>query len=379
MQVRKLFIIVVLLFITNITKGQEKKCFQHYKNFDNTAKGNLYLGIENLNFVHNNEYESKFTNGATWIGNIISPKIYYYPSSKIRLETGLRIQKYSGLSNYSLIEPLISIHYQAFKNLTIIVGNLNQDNNHKISEAIFACERFFTDKAESGVQSKYKDKRLDLETWLVWDNFITAKSDSQERINYGLRGSVIINKLNTHRETKIYGELFFSHKGGEVNSDFKTKKYRQTLGYFSGGISQKYKLNNTFINWIQIKAIGYLYSDNSNTNEYIISDGHAFTPEIKIANKYSFINLSYWNSYNFVADKGNELYWSISKTKIHYNMIKHRREIAIVKTYIEKEISKGILISCNYKNYFDLKNGYYDFSLALYLRMNLNFLLNTIK
>lgn len=381
MNKRKICFIIftILILSTYSIKAQTKHCFEHYLEFKDSEKGSLLLGIENFNFVHNNEYESKFTNGTTWIGNIVSPMIYYYPSSKIRITSGLRLQKFSGMDSFSQVEPIISIHYQVFKRLNIIIGNLNQDNNHNLSDAIYSTERFFTDKAQSGVQAKYIDRKVKIESWIDWDNFINSESITQEELSYGIVASRRMNSLQASNDFNIYGELFFTHKGGEVNSSTHSKKYRQTLGYFSGGMAYRKNFKLGFIKYIEFKATSYLFSDNSSTKEYIISDGHAFNPKLELGSKYGFVQLSYWNSYNYMADKGNQLYWSVSKTKIHYNMIKHRREMLTVNAYLEHELSDGILVSLDYKNYFDIRNAYYDFSIALYLRVKLNFLLNKVK
>ncbi|RUT78361.1 hypothetical protein [Ancylomarina longa] len=370
----KIIFILSFLSIFANSKAQENTPFVHYMAFQKLDSSKLFLRLENFNFVKNNEYDGNFTNGATYMGYLASPKLVYYPSSRIRLEIGARLQKYSGRENFTKTEPILTANYHASDQLDIILGALNQDNNHDLSRVLYEPERFFTDKAENGFQILYSSKRLQLDTWINWEQFILENDPFQERFTFGVSSEIRINQLSSPYKISIPAKILFTHRGGEIDSSNGTV---QTIGHFSSGLKLARKIENSrFTSW-SLKAIAYYFIDNSSRKEFLFDDGHALYPQANITTKYSSLSIGYWNAYHFAASRGFELFQSSSYAKPGY--FESRRELATLNYYYEKRISKGIYFGGKLDLYYDLRNSKESYSTAIYLRINGDFFLKKVK
>lgn len=348
--------------------------FLHYKEFQKADSNKLFLRFENLNFVKNNEYSGDFANGATWIGYLVAPKLVYYPSSKIRIEAGGRFQQYSGRTNFNKTQVLFSANYQASDKANLILGNLNQNNNHMLSEPLFEPERFFTDKAESGIQFLYHTKRLKLDTWINWEQFILKGDPFQEKFTFGISSSYQLDNPSSQNNLSIPIQILFTHRGGEIDSSDASV---QTIGNFSSGLNFSRKLENSRITSWNMQALVYYVSDNSSVSEFFFNKGHAFYPQIGINTKHSQFKLGYWHAYQFIASRGSELFQSISYSKL--GSYQNRRELLTVKYFYEREISKGINLGGKIDLYYNPKNSNANYSTAIYLRINGDFFLKKLN
>jgi len=370
----KILFILSLFTIFKTSKAQEYSPFVHYQKFQKQDSNKLFIRLENFNFVKNNEYDGDFTNGATYMGYLASPKLVYYPSSKIRFEIGARFQKYSGRGNFTTTEPILTANYHASDHLDIILGALDQDNNHHLSRVLYEPERFFTEKAENGFQILYKSKRIQLDTWINWEQFILKNDPFQEKFTFGVSSEIRINSTSSNYKLNIPAKVLFTHRGGEIDSSNGSV---QTIGHFSSGLKLTKKLKNSrFTSW-SLKAIAYYFTDNSSQKEFLFSKGHAIYPQVNITTKHSIVSLGYWNAYHFVASRGFELFQSYSYAKPGY--FESRRELATLNYYYENKITTGVYLGGKLDLYYDLKNSKESYSTAIYLRINGNFFLKKVK
>jgi len=348
--------------------------FLHYKEFQEADSNKLFLRIENFNFVKNNEYSGDFADGTTWIGYLASPKLVYYPSSNIRIEAGARFQKYSGREDFTETEPVFSVNYQASDKFNFILGNLNQNNNHRLSEPLFEPERFFTDDAENGFQILYQSERFSLDTWINWEEFILEGDPFQERFTFGISGNYRLNKPLSKNNFSIPVQVLFTHRGGEIDSSDDSV---QTIGNFSSGLRFSRKIENSrFTSW-NIETLAFYFTDNSSDKEFIFDKGHAFYPQIGVNTNHSQIKLGYWNAYHFAASRGSELFQSVSYSKP--GIFEDRRELTTLHYSYDQEISKGIHFGGKLDLYYDLKNSDSSYATAIYLRINGDFFLKKVK
>ncbi|MUP37699.1 hypothetical protein [Labilibaculum euxinus] len=348
--------------------------FLHYKEFQKADSNKLFLRFENFNFVKNNEYSGTFSNGTTWIGYSATPKLVYYPSSKIRIEAGVRFQQYSGRTNFNETQAIFSVNYQASSKVNLILGGLNQNNNHMLSEPMFEPEKFFTDKAESGIQLLYHTKRLKLDTWINWEQFILKGDPFQEKFTFGISSSYQLNNTSSQNRLSIPVQILFAHRGGEIDSSDESV---QTIGNFSSGLDFLRKVENSrFTSWY-IRALAYYVSDNSSVSEFLFNKGHAFYPQIGINTKHSQFRLGYWYAYHFIASRGSELFQSISYSKP--GSYQNRRELVTFKYFYERKISKGIHLGGKIDLYYNPVNSNANYATAIYLRINGDFFLKKIS
>lgn len=372
----RVFILLIFVLSNQFSSlAQEaNSAFMHYQKFEKTDSTKLFLRFENFNFVKNNEYSGDFSDGATWIGYLATPKLVYYPTSKIRIEAGIHLQKYSGREAFTNTEAAFSVNYMASDKSQLILGNLNQDKNHLLSEPMFEPERFFTDDAESGIQWLYQSKRIHLDTWINWEQFILEGDPFQEKFTFGISSKYQLNNPSSQNNLSIPLQVIFTHRGGEIDS---SDDGVQTIGNFSSGLSFTRTVENSRIKSWNIRTLAYYFSDNSSEKEYIFDKGHAFYPQISASTKHSKFTLGYWNAYHFASSKGSELFQSVSYS-IPGNY-EDRRELATLKYYYERKISNGIHLGGKMDLYYDLKNSSESYATAIYLRINGDFFLKKVK
>ncbi len=371
-----LLLIILLLLLTceySLLAQDSKTPFIHYKEFIKADSNKLFLRFENFNFIKNNEYSGDYSNGATWIGYSATPKLVYYPSSKIRIEAGMRFQQYSGRTSYTETQAVFSANYQPSNKINLILGSLNQNNNHMLSEPMFEPEKFFTDKAESGIQFLYHTKRLNLDTWINWEQFILKADPFQEKFTFGISSSYQLNNPTSLNNLSIPMHILFTHRGGEIDTADESV---QTIGNFSSGLNFSRKIENSRFTLWNISAIAYYVSDNSSISEFIFNKGHAFYPRVGLNTKHSQFKLGYWNAYHFIASRGSELFQSISYSKP--GSYQNRRDLITFKYFYEREISKGIHLSGKIDMYYNPTNSSLNYATAIYLRINGDFFLKKV-
>jgi len=370
-----LTLLIGIGFFCQPAQAQESNPFySHYGTFNADAQEKLFFRLENLNFSKNNEYEGHFADGATLIGYLATPKLVYYPSSDLRIEAGMRLQKYSGRSDFSETEAVFSIHYQANDQLALILGALNQNDNHHLHEALFEPERFFTDKAENGLQAIYKSKFVNLDTWINWERFIFRNDPFQEIFTYGLTADFRLNNPESSHSLSMPLQILFTHKGGEIDS---SDDFTQTIGHFGTGLVYKKSYEDSRIKNFSAEALGFLFTDNSSFREFVFDKGTGIHLRIGAETKHSYLKIGYWTGNKFNSSRGSALFQSVST--IDGTHIEKRRDLLTAKYRIQKSIAKGILLGGQADAYHDF-NSSRDFSYALsvFVRINGEFFLKNL-
>lgn len=376
LQKRFFYTVLFLLGSLNLSlQAQQSNPFYcHYGNFKTDAKEKLFFRLENLNFVKNNEYNGEFVKGATYIGYVATSKLVYYPTSDFRIEGGIRLHKYSGLTDFPASEPVFSIHYQANNKLSFILGTLNQDDNHHLHEALFEPERFFTDGAENGLQALFKSKRLNFDTWINWEQFIFQNDPFQEVFTFGLTADLRLNKNESSHTLSIPLQVLFTHRGGEIDS---SDSFKQTVAHFGTGLTYSKTFENTLIKKIDFDALAFLFKDNSSIKEFVYSKGKGCHFRVGAETKHSKLKLGYWLGNKFNSSRGSALFQSMSV--IDNNYIQKRREILTAKYRIQKSIAKGIILGGQVDTYLDMNlNHEFSYAASLFVKINGEFFLKKL-
>ncbi len=375
----KRFLFTALLIIVgqalSLHAQQFNPFYSHYSSFKPEAKENLYFRFENLNFAKNNEYDGEFVKGATYLGYIATPRLVYYPTANFRIEAGIRLQKYSGLSNFSESEPVFSIHYQANEKLSLILGSLNQDDNHHLHETIFEPERFFTDKGENGIQALYKSNSLRADAWINWEQFIFKNDPFQEVFTFGLTADIRLNNPESSHSLSVPMQVLYTHKGGEIDSsDDKV----QTIRNLGTGLVYEKTFMKSRLRKLNAEVLFFHFSDNSSFKEFVFDKGKGFHFRIGAETKYSYIKLGYWLGDKFNSSKGSALFQSVSVVKSTH--VEKRRDLLTAKYRYQKPIVEGILLGGQLDVYSDLNtNCEISAAASLFVRINAEFFLKKIK
>lgn len=371
-----LLLLFLLVFSNQFIQAQQYNPFySHFGEFKTDATDDLFFRVENLNFIKNNEYKGEFAKGETFIGYVTTPKLVYYPSSDFRIEAGVRLQKYSGLSDFSESEPVFSIHYQTNDHLSFNLGSLNQEDNHHLHEALFEPERYFTDKVENGLQILYNSTFLKADTWINWEKFIFQNDPFNEVFSFGFVADLLLSNPKSDYSLSVPMQVLFTHRGGEIDTSNKSK---QTIRNLSAGISFNKTIHNSRFKNYQLEALSFQFKDNSSTKEFIFGEGNAFHFRLGARTQHSDIKLGYWIGNKFNSARGSALFQSMSVIDNTY--IKARREMFTGKYRIQKSITRGILLGGQIDAYLDM-NSEHDFSFAtsIFVRINGEFFLKKMK
>jgi hypothetical protein len=301
---KKWFIPFILVILSFTGFSQEvTKVFVSNEPFKPAATGNFLIAADNLNFFKNNEYKSNYAEGYTLTGTWIRPKLLYYPDKKIRLELGGQVLAYTGRDDYQLY-PWFSALYMPVKGLSFRMGNLNQDQNHRLPEPMMDSEHFLVDKPEAGIQTKYENKFINADLWIDWQKMILAGDPFKEQFVFGVRSEISFLKSEG---IELSLPLFFNglHRGGEIDS---AQGLATTCLTVSEGFKVQKKLNGSgFKTWfLESSLFQSSYPDDLTglPTDY----GTAFNIRSGITSAYGNLTTGYWQGSNFYNPLGMPLY-----------------------------------------------------------------------
>ncbi|MCT4613378.1 MAG: hypothetical protein N4A49_00725 [Marinifilaceae bacterium] len=361
----KFLIIVSILCISNIAFAQNNS----EKN--NTKKdSSLYFELANRNFVKNNEFESEHVEGYTLLGYNLNAAVKYIINNKISIKTGIALIKYSGIPDYSTQEPIFSAYYNPNKNASIILGTLDNSNNHGLKDYLFHSENLYTYNPENGIQVKINYHNWKLDTWVNWENFIFDNDPEQEMFTFGLNSNLRISG-NDKNALSFPFQAIFKHRGGEI--DLNEDKIQTIINLYAG-LNKKFPIAKNSL----ILSAGYLYyQDSSNQKEFIYDNGDGFD----IAAKYSYLNsnigLKYIYLHKFVAPQGNPLYQNVSYCDT--TTCKAEREFLVVEYNYNKRLANGISFSANVGIDYDLTDNQINNQVMIALKINTDILIKSFK
>jgi hypothetical protein len=372
-------IIPALLFSLVVCTGHlQSQDFQQfasfYKSQQEVKAGELNFRFESLGFFQNNEYLGNFVDGYTLPGALFRPKLSYSPTDALTVEVGGHFVKYSGLDRVVNVVPWFSARYRFNEHFTSVVGNLDQNNQHGLMDQLWEPERIYTDLPESGLQFLYSTCKLNLQTWISWEQFLQRNDPFQEHFTAGLTGGYTVYQ-NSVLSVKLPVQLLFYHKGGEIDSsDLRVQTHANVaagweLALNMGG--ERLKTINLNGHWLGYKAI----TEDSNT--YPFGKGHAYLLGASAQMRHALISLSYWNGFQFIAPKGRLLYQSVSDSDPAFTQTD--RSMLSAKYFWQKEIVKDARVAFQVEGFIDVPTGDFSYSYGFFLLLNHDFLLSSLK
>ncbi len=365
------FILLVSLFSVN---AQNNIPFNSYKSFNKADSSQLFFRFENLNFIKNKEYTSDFVKGETLLGYLATPKLVYYPSAKVRIEGGVRLQKYFGRDGFSDIQPVFSLTYQPNSRHNIIMGTLNQNDNHQLSEPMLNSEFYYTKNAENGLQYIYNGKRFQFDTWLNWKQFIFDGDPFQEKLTFGAYGNVFLTKNTAKNVLSIPMEMLLNHEGGQIDTSPKSVL---TMINMASGLKWEHKTNGAFLKSWHIKMMAYFFTNTLSKRDFIFKNGYALYPQVGFHTQKSTLNLGYYTPYHFAAPNGSTVFSSnLNSNDTYFN---DRNNLLTAHYRFNHHISKGIDLGTEWNFYYRFNNKKLYFDMVLYISANLDFFITKFK
>ena len=363
---------LLFLFYSFTAFCQENYTKSFYQSTAINAKdsASLFFSIENSNFFRNDELFNLIVEGYTLTGYFINPTLSYIPHSKIKIDAGIHLLKYSGVDNYTKNFPIFRVQYQATDKLKIVLGSLYGTTNHNLIEPIFHYEKYYTENNENGVQFLLKNKRLQSDIWINWQNFIFHGDTEQEELTGGMSNYLRLNKKDSRHKLGLPFQLVAVHRGGQIN---ETPAYMVTRLNIAAGISYEFQIRRKWIQSIGTSHYYLSFTDMSPTKTLPYIMGYGYYSQYFVRNKNLQLELSYWYGDYYTSERGAPIYRTVS-TK-YSNLGVGQRALGITKLSYEKNIFNQIYFGARLETYWDFFDYQLDYCYGIYLKYNGRFLL----
>jgi hypothetical protein len=327
---------------------------------------NLYLQINDLSFVKNNEYFNLIADGYTLLGNKFHLDFLYRPHQNYQVTAGLMALKYYGQDVFTAAIPYFSLQINYGKS-RFYIGKLVTGDRHHLSSHIYNFERLLDKRSiENGLQHRYKNRHWETDTWLDWEHFIQKNDTLRERLNFG-QTTTYRYRFNNF-ELKIPLQVYLQHRGGQINirKTENTLNNALVIANWSTGAALTKILKTGHKAGLQFQYYGYRLNTN-NPEELIFTNGSAIDLGVYYRNKFWSVNINYWKSDCFIAPKGDDMFQSISR-----RINKYTDENGQIISVFEKHTESGRnLIYSNIRFGKEiLKNLYLGFGIDMYYQLN---------
>ncbi|HFX17905.1 MAG TPA: hypothetical protein ENK64_02025 [Flavobacteriales bacterium] len=366
--------------------------------------GYLYLGVNNLAFIKNNEYFNLIADGYTLIGNKLDLNAIWKPHRNYQINIGFSTLKYAGRNDFEKSVPYIGLEINN-RNSNFYIGKLYTNDNHLLPDEIYAFERHLDYRSiENGLQHRFKNAHWQTDTWLEWEDFIFKGDHLRERLNFGQ--STIYTYQNKQWTLSIPLNIYLQHRGGQINKRVvgqNTINNAMVINNMSMGINLKRSIG---VN----KSIGISYAylahqiNSDNTEELLFKSGYAHKWQLFFNYKYFNNYLGYWQGHQFVAPKGDDMFQSVSRRVekfvddqgksievFKYHTEPNRRLLTWTTTY-QKEIFNNLKLAFVLDLYYQLNHSsiqnsaytsqvdhQFDYATGLYLLYKFDFKLLKVK
>lgn len=357
-----LFLNFLSIFLINHALAQlDNSAFYDEITITPNDEKKLYLGINNLNFVKNNEYFNKIADGYTLFGFQLNPKLIYFPSDNVRIDGGIFLWKDFGNERFSQIAPTFAITIKK-NDLRFLFGNLTGSLNHRLIEPIYDFEKIMLDRLEHGAQLILKKKWLFMDTWIDWEKMIYRDSPFREEVSGGLSTNFILFNKNESLTFEIPFQFFAYHKGGQIDADTTPllSVYNTAVGFsvdkkFDSKVFYDLRTDNYFV----------YYKDFSLTKRQAYNEGTGIYLNLALKTKFLTLMLSYWQGEKYIAEYGGKLYQSLSSKKQGEDV--RLRQLLFLRFMHDVKITDNIFLVLRFEPYYDFVNEKIEFSHGLYV------------
>ncbi len=340
--------------------------FESAESNQSDSTGNFYIAVDNASFFKNNEYKSPVVEGYTLTGAWIRPKAVYYPDPKLRLELGGSVLKYIGRDDYHHLDPWFSAVYLPTPDLSVTLGNLNNDHLHGLIEPVADNESFITNKPENGLQVKYDHRWLMADLWIDWQKMILTGDPFQEKFIFGARTEIYLHQSAT---TNLSIPISFTgqHLGGEIDQSDATVK---THTAFTAGISGQHLTGSHKISEL---GASLHYAVSTYPEESILStrSGNGFYFRSYMGSRWGKLSASFWHSKNFYTPLGHPLFQNASSVN---NQASEKNGLLDLQYSLDRKIFGATHFGFVFDYYYDTIREKTSNSAALFLIVNLGIL-----
>lgn len=354
---------VLFLFSFQATGQNDYPLFKVYEPYQPDSTGLFYVALDNVNFFKNNEYKGELATGYTLTGDWIRPKIVYYPDKKLRMEFGGHVLKYNGRNEYYHLSPWFNVHYQPTEKISLILGNLNSDQNHNLPEPLADPEMFLTSKPEAGLQARYNSRGFTADLWIDWQQFIVKGDPFKEQFAFGAVANLkIVEKNNTSLSVPL--AFYGLHQGGEI--DVAPGLAKSYISVTPGLCFKRMIADKTFKSW-SLNTNFSLSTYPKDNLAFKESKGWGLYVNGNIDTRLGGLTAAYWHGHQFYTPQGGILYQNLTSTGTQ--MIPENKLVNL-KYYYYQQIIRDTHFGFVFDYYYDTINKQTMNSAALYLIVN---------
>lgn len=332
----------------------------------------LYFKFDNTNFLWNNEYFNDVVNGYTLIGFHITPTLQYHFTPNFKVELGVHMLKYSGVDDFTDVLPRYAVVYHK-NDWSFTMGALFGAEYHKLSDVVFNYERNFTDYQENGIQYRMDKERFFLDVWLDWQSYIFAGDDKQEELIAGISTNPVLVKKDG-LELSVPAFFLVNHKGGQINEGTDSMLTAYNYGI---GLNALLPLKSKMLTGISAEVQYMGFTDNSPETISLYKNGSGILSSLKFHHEESFFQVGYWKADQFLSLMGNSIYQCYSEKGSELN--KTERSLITSQIYYSKEFYKGIYFGLMGETFYDVNDGYFDYTMGVKVTINSQFFLTNIR
>ncbi len=369
---KKALFLVVALIPAAAFAQLDNSAFEQRMTVNPADSNKLFLGINMLGFVKDNEFFDTVIEGYTLFGYQLNPYLSYNISKNVRLDAGVYVQKDFGNDDYSEVQPTLSLKIRN-NNVNFIFGTLEGSVHHRLIEPLYDFERVLNNRLENGAQLIWmKDNSLFLDAWIDWQKMIYANSTEPERFVAGVSfNKTLFTFGNMHVDLPL--QLVASHQGGQIDT---VDNEVITQFNMAGGLTLEGTGAGIIKSW-GMKLYATSFNTNASTPVFN-EDGVGFfvNPYVKTTFGLTVMG-SYWYGNQFLTVQGSPLYTSVND---QYPMrVDKTRELVMLRFLYDLKVADGLTLTARAEPFYDTYAESIEYSFGLYLNFSERFFLLNAK
>lgn len=335
----------------------------------------LRLDVQAFLFNKDNEYFNKIEDGRTYFGTHLLPRLVYFPTANLRVETGVFLWKDYGTPRLRQVRPLFTIKYQSGPH-SLAFGNIEGNLYHGYIEPLFDFERVITNRLEEGLQYQLQKPRLRLDAWVDWQRQQYRFSNFQEEVAGGLAADATVLGDSSGWLLRVPFQFTGTHRGGQIDT---IPTPLQTLFNLASGVRVRKQLPSHFFQAVHFDGYATYFHDYSFTYQLPYKQGTGLYLNAGVDTRLSNVQVAYWRGNGYISPLGGRLYRSISNSVSDPQYLEKDRQLLIARFLKDYRLPGGLILTTRFEPLYDLNNGLFDFSMALYFNFNQSFLLTTLR
>lgn len=295
---------------------------------DSSRIYNMYVGLENMNFIKDNEFSGSVMKGYTLPGLWLQPSVKYYPLSNVKLELGFRALIYDGAIKYPNLAyqdiavwkggqyqrgahllPMFRAQVQ-LSNVQLVWGTLYSGSNHGLMVPLYDPELDFSADPDLGFQVLVDSRRLHLDAWINWQSFVFRLDDHQEAFTVGLSMRTWLNPDNKKLKWYVPLQVLAQHRGGEI-IDTDERQVR-TLMNGALGVGAEWNVGRGLLRKFGAECAALGYYQQSGTLWPFDSGMGAYVNAYAGLGDYFNVKLGYFYGHKFISMYGLPYFGCVS-------------------------------------------------------------------